>query len=391
MTDIYIEEEKIDDSLWEDITKEEKENGEVLRPSNTFYKDAFISLSHNKYAVAGFLIILFMGLMAIFVPMISKVTYFEQNLDYYNIPMSFNISKISDHYVYVADGLRVIEVSKDGDILKLLEPAEDDIMTRTKVYEEFGTTFKLTYTKVVKLIDANDNEVINTEKVRNKTYKFGTDKLGRDMWVRIWYGGRISLSVALIIAFASMVIGILYGSVAAYVGGTVDQVMIRIVDVISSVPMTLYIILLMVALGPGFKTIIVAMVSVGWTGTSRMVRGEIKRIKSEDFVAVAKTIGVSNKRIILKHLIPNIIGPVVVILTFSIPDAIFTEAFLSFIGLGIPAPTPSWGTMCENGIEVFRTFPHQLFIPGGIISITVLAFNFLGDGFRDAFDPRLKK
>ena len=220
---------------------------------------------------------------------------------------------------------------------------------------------------------------------------FGTDMFGRDIFVRVLYGARISLAVGFVASFISLFIGVIYGGISGFSGGKIDNVMMRIVDVIYSVPMMIYVILLMVVVGSGLKSIFITLGISYWAPMARIVRAEILRLKNEEFILAAKVIGASPKRILLRHLIPNAMGPILVTLTFSIPGAIFTEAFLSFVGLGVSAPMASWGVLSNDAIGSLAIYPYQLFFPASAISITILAFNFLGDGLRDALDPKLRK
>lgn len=220
---------------------------------------------------------------------------------------------------------------------------------------------------------------------------FGTDKFGRDIFVRILYGARISLTVGYAASLLNILIGILYGGIAGYFGGRVDNIMMRIVDVLYSIPMTIYVILFMVIFGAGLKSIIIALAIAFWLTMARIVRGQIMSLKEQEFVLAAKTLGASPLRIILRHLIPNCMGPIIVTLTLSVPEAIFTESFLSFIGLGVSAPKASWGTLASEAVEGFQLYPTQLFFPALAICLTMLAFNLLGDGLRDALDPKMRK
>jgi oligopeptide transport system permease protein len=205
------------------------------------------------------------------------------------------------------------------------------------------------------------------------------------------YGARISLAVGFLASFISLFIGVIYGGISGFIGGKTDEFMMRIVDVIYSVPMMIYVILLMVVVGPGLKSIFITLGISYWAPMARIVRAEIMRLKHEEFILAARVIGASPKRILLRHLIPNAMGSVLVTLTFSIPGAIFTEAFLSFVGLGVSAPMASWGVLSNDAIPTLSMYPWQLFFPASAISITILAFNFLGDGLRDALDPKLRK
>lgn len=219
----------------------------------------------------------------------------------------------------------------------------------------------------------------------------GTDSLGRDSWTRLWQGGRISLLIAFTAVGINCLVGIVYGGISGYVGGWVDNVMMRIVEIINGIPYLLVVIILMTIMRPGINTIIIAYAAVGWVGMARLVRGQVIQLKEQEFVISAQTMGASTGRILLKHLIPNTLSVIIVNLTLAIPSAIFTEAYLSFIGLGVPLPQASWGTLANDGITNFRAYPEQLILPALLISLTMLGFNLLGDKLRDAFDPKLRR
>lgn len=220
---------------------------------------------------------------------------------------------------------------------------------------------------------------------------FGTDDLGRDLFTRVWHGARVSLLIGFLSALVQFLIGVTYGGISGYIGGWVDEVMMRIVEILSGIPFLLYVILLMVILEPGLNTILIALGAVYWLSMARLVRGQVLALKEQEYVLAARALGASQWRIIFRHLIPNCMGPILVYSTLAIPDAIFAEAWLSFLGLGVSAPQASLGMLVSDGIGAIRLYPYQLFFPAFFISLTILAFNILGDGLRDALDPRLRK
>ncbi len=222
-------------------------------------------------------------------------------------------------------------------------------------------------------------------------FLFGTDNLGRDIFVRAWVGARVSLLIGLSAALIDVIIGVLWGSIAGVVGGKVDNMMMRIADILTAVPYLLVVILLLVVMEQGLLPMIIALSITGWVRMARIVRGEVMSIKNQEFVLVSRTLGADTKHLILKHLIPNSLGSIIVTMTLTIPAAIFTESFLSYIGLGVTPPMASWGTMASEGNEAILTAPWRLFFPALLISITIFAFNAVGDGLRDALDPKLRK
>lgn len=220
---------------------------------------------------------------------------------------------------------------------------------------------------------------------------FGTDNLGRDLFARMWMGGRISLLIAFTTAIIDFFLGVIYGGISGYFGGTVDIIMMRLLEIINGIPYLLIVILLMLVLEPGVTTIIFAYSLVGWIPMARLVRGQVVALKQQEFVTATEALGARAGRIIAKHLLPNTLSVVIVRVTLSIPGAIFTEAYLSYLGLGVRPPMCSWGSLAQAGIENFRLYPWELMIPAVCISLTMLAFNLFGDGLRDAFDPKLRR
>jgi len=217
---------------------------------------------------------------------------------------------------------------------------------------------------------------------------FGTDSLGRDLFARVLYGGRISFSVGLLASFVSAIVGVIYGSVSGFLGGKVDSVLMRIVDILYAVPFIFLVIILMVYFGRNFVLLFVALGLTQWLTMARIVRGQVLSLKQKEFVEAAKSLGIARLQIIFRHLIPNTLGPVIVYLTLTVPSVILEEAFLSYLGLGVQAPLASWGTLIKEGVDVMDQSPWMLFFPSLFLSATLFSLNFLGDGLRDALDPK---
>lgn len=240
-------------------------------------------------------------------------------------------------------------------------------------------------------ISYSDQDLLQTNKPPSMSHLFGTDNLGRDLLIRVLYGARISLSIGVVASLINLTIGVVYGGIAGFCGGRIDRIMMNIVDVLYGIPVLLYVILFMVILKPGLTNIFIALGVAYWLGMARIVRGQVLMLKEQEYVLAAQTIGASSSRILFRHLLPNSMGPIIITVTLAIPDAIFTEAFLSFIGLGVAAPLASWGVLASEGVTSLQSYPFQLFFPAMAISITMLAFNFLGDGLRDALDPHMRR
>lgn len=245
--------------------------------------------------------------------------------------------------------------------------------------------------------DYATNDLISTNLKPSAEHWFGTDHLGRDIFVRVFFGARYSLIIAVVAALINLVIGVLYGGIAGFFGGKVDNILMRIVDIIYSIPLTIYVIILMTILnkpgsgGSGLWTIILALSISYWIGMARIVRGDVLQLKQQEFVLAAKALGASNTRILIRHLIPNCIGSIMVTMTLLIPEAVFTEAFLSFIGLGLVPPKASLGTLANEAMQAIYTSPYQLVFPAAMICLIILGFNLFGDGLNQALDPKNKR
>lgn len=236
---------------------------------------------------------------------------------------------------------------------------------------------------------SNDYTAIN--QTPNAAHWFGTDALGRDLWARVWVGGRVSLLIAILATVFPYLIGMAVGGISGYFGGKLDAFIMRAIDVLMGIPQLIYMILLMVIMGSGnIWTLVIAMSITGWMTAARTTRGLVLQLRNRDFVVASETLGASPARLIVKHLLPNTMGILVVGMAMTIPSVIYSEAFLSFIGLGITPPDPSWGQLIKTAAETFRYYPYQFIIPCIFISITMLCSNLIGDGLRDALDPKLR-
>ena len=410
--------------LWQPAPEESKDSEKVARKSLTFAQDVWQRLRKNKVAMVSLVIIIILILSAIIIPFFWKFTYSDQNLDFANIPPLMDCYDIGDgQLLYITKDYRAIIVSAEGELISACEQKTSD-NERANVYNLNGKDLVIDYSLYFKANGNYNNlerraqsdptvnlaqarhELNNTPRytltydgeelteqttVRNKTYIFGSDNLGRDIFIRIIYGARISLTIGFVAAIVNFLIGVFYGGISGYFGGMVDSIMMRVVEIVSAIPMMLYVILLMVIMEPGLQTIIVALSITYWVAMARIVRAQVLTMREQEFVLAAKTLGAGTRRILTKHLIPNIMGPIMVALTMQIPNALFTEAFLSCVGLGVSAPIPSWGKLCNDALAGMFTYPYQLLFPALIISITILAFNLFGDGLRDALDPTQRK
>lgn len=239
--------------------------------------------------------------------------------------------------------------------------------------------------------DFRTNDLENTLVTSSPAHPFGTDDLGRDQLTRVMVGGRVSLGVGIIATTVSLLIGVTYGATAAYVGGKVDATMMRFVDVLYALPFTIFVILLMTLFERSIVLLFVVIGAVEWLTMARIVRGQVLSLKKQEFVEAAVSLGYTTRRIILRHIIPNVLGVVVVYATLTVPAVMLLESFLSFLGLGVQPPMPSWGSLIKLGADNLQLYPHLLIIPALFFSLTLFSLNFLGDGLRDALDPKSSK
>jgi oligopeptide transport system permease protein len=312
---------------------------EVEGISESFSKDVFKRFSKNKGAVIGCVAILIIITMAIFGPSINAHTYKSIIIEHSSLPPR----------------IPVLENMGVG----------DGVINGRHVYEE--------------------------KNFQNLYYLFGTDTLGRDLWTRTWVGTRISLYIAGLAMFIDMIIGMGYGLISGFFGGKVDMVMQRFIEVLSGMPNMVIVTLLVLILKPGIMSITIALLIKGWIGMSRVVRAQVLKLKEQEFILASRTLGTSNRRIILNEVLPNILGQVIIMSMFSIPNAIFMESFLAFIGLGLQAPLASLGVLISDGFKSFLVYPFMVAIPTIVLAVLMLSFTVMADGLRDAFDPKMKE
>lgn len=382
------------ENKWEMLESSNEDRERIWKKNRTFAGDVWFRFRHKPTSIAGFVIIVLLLLFALAGPLFTNYSYKEQNLEVVNVPPVMKVfdAPDGDGYFYITQALKLLKVNEDGTLGVQLKKVREESDSSMTIYDYNGKEVAVYYgVKPYVVADPETRVIYSSDKVINKSYILGTDSLGRDNLTRLMYGTRISLLVAFVAVLVNMIIGIIYGGISGYAGGMVDTVMMRIVDIISTIPLTLYVILIMVLLGDGMHSIIIALGTVYWVDMARVVRGQVLSLKQQEFILAAKTIGSSTKTILFQHLIPNAMGSILVTVTMLIPSAIFMEAFLGFLGIGLQPPLASLGTMCNDATANLRSCPYQLFIPALVICLIMFAFNFVGDGLRDALDPKLKK
>nr|WP_200872434.1 oligopeptide ABC transporter permease [Staphylococcus xylosus] len=320
-----------------DIEKEP----EMQRESKNFWQDAWTQLKRNKLAVVGMIGLIFIVLLALIGPLLSSHDYAEQDVERRNLPAKIPVLDQISFLPFDGEGAQGVDAYKQAGV--------------------------------------------------KENFWFGTDQLGRDLWSRTWQGAQVSLFIGVVAALLDIFIGVIYGAISGFFGGRIDNVMQRIIEVVASIPTLIVVILFVLIFEPSIWTIILAMAITGWIGMSRVVRGEFLKLKNQEFVLASKTLGASKFKLIFKHILPNTLGVIVVTSMFTVPNAIFFEAFLSFIGIGVPAPRTSLGSLVNEGRAMLLIHPHELFIPALVLSLLILFFYLFSDGLRDAFDPKMRR
>lgn len=338
---IYKENDKIPSEMFKQVGISTEKSEKISRPSLTALQDSWMRIRKNKAAIVSLVILVLVIIMAIAGPWMSPHSPNAQNVEYSNLPPK-------------------VQGFED---MPFWNGKQDVAGVETDVYKE--------------------NNV-------KEYYWFGTDSLGRDLFSRTWIGTRISLYIALIATVISLVVGVTYGMVSGYVGGRVDNFMQRIIEIISGIPNLVVVILMLLIMKPGLNAIIIAIAITGWINMARVIRAQVLMLKQQEFVMAAQAMGKPTAGILIKHLIPNLSGVIIINTMFTIPDAIFFESFLSFIGIGLQPPTASLGTLIEEGYKSLRFLPYQIIYPAVVICLIMIVFNLIADGLRDAFDPKMR-
>lgn len=378
---------------WAPLEQSSQDREKIWSKNRTFAGDVWFRFRRKPTAIAGFVLIVLLLVFSLFGPLFTSYSYFTQDLTIVNVPPLMKVFKLPDGSgAFISPALTLVGVDANGSLTGTLPMVRDESGKRMTIFDANGAEVALYYgSKTYVVADEETGNIYPSGYQWNRDHLLGTDALGRDILARLMYGTRVSLMVAFVAVLVNLVIGIVYGGISGYAGGMVDNVMMRIVDVISTIPLTLYVILIMQIFGQDLQSIIIALGCVYWVDMARVVRGEMLSLKKQEYVSAAHTMGSSTWYILRRHLIPNTMGPIIVTATMQIPSAIFTEAFMSFIGLGVSAPMASLGTMCNDALETLQIAPYQLAFPAGAICIAMFAFNFIGDGLRDAFDPQMRK
>ncbi|MFO7850465.1 MAG: ABC transporter permease subunit [Spirochaetia bacterium] len=398
----------------------------------SLYRDAWRRLKKNKMAVTGLIIVIIYSLLSLLAPILPIYSYKEQNMDHIHLPPSFTRTageqilerKINELAILAAKDGRVEWTEEDERIIeeeiekakeKYTSPssAEGEDLTRRERDAIADAEREITQERRDIAIEedrvllneqekeqiedlkeqiAEETKTIDGEetKVHERRYFFGTDYLGRDMLARTIWGGQMSIAIGLVGGITSVFIGLFFGAIAGYMGGKIDYIIMRIVDIMYSMPYMMLVIILMALFGRSILLMFLALSLVSWLTVARVVRGQIISLKNSEYIDAARSMGASSARIIFRHLVPNTFGIIIVYTTLRVPVFIQMEALLSFLGLGISAPYASWGSLIGDAVEGMNSYPWRLFFPSLAMTIFLFAMNFLGDGLRDAFDPQSK-
>lgn len=338
-----------------------------------FFQDALRRLKRHKASIAAFWIICSIIFMALVGPLLTPYTFAEQHVDYINVPPRIPALK----WMGLFDGSQILKNRRIDSLNDTGKFPEGCILRTFNDKEAHG----------IKMVDVEVDYYSYMGIPDDVSFWFGTDRLGRDIFTRLWRGTRISLLIAFVAVTADVCIGVVYGAIAGYYGGKVDMIMMRICEIIRSLPNVVVVTLFIMFFGTGIKSMILALMVRGWVPSARMIRAQFLRFKNREYVMSARIMGVPDRKLIFRHILPNSVGPIITRTMVAIPGAIFTESFLAYIGLGIPAPEPAIGTMLAEGQATLLLYPTQTLFPAIVISVLMIAFNLFANGLRDAVDP----
>lgn len=337
----------------------------------SLWMDAWRRLKKNRMAIFGLTLVTFYSLLSLLAPILPIYSYKHQVLDHQYLPPS--LTKTAGELLYERDEKTLMEAARDQGRSGLNEKEEEELSALKQRINHETMIF--------------DGKAVQ---VHQKRYILGTDSLGRDLLARIIYGGQVSISIGLVGTLTAVLIGLIIGALAGYLGRTFDYIAMRIVDIMYGLPYMLLVIIFMAIFGRNVINLFLCLALVSWLTLSRVVRGQIISLKNSEFVQAARVVGASTGRIVFRHLVPNILGVVAVFTTLQIPSFILMESFLSYLGLGVQAPLASWGSLVKDGVDGMKSYPWMLFFPGLAMTIFLFSMNFLGDGLRDALDPQSK-
>lgn len=340
-----------------------------------FFGDAFLRLKKNKASIAAFIIIILIAFFSVAGPSFTPYGYNDQDVERVNMPPRIPLLEKFG----IADGTRILYNNRKESLENPEKFPDGCVIDIVKEYEIRGVPMADVKVDYYAYCGQSDRYFI-----------MGTDYLGRDLWTRLWRGARISLMIAVISVMMNILIGVVYGAIAGYYGGHVDIIMMRITEIIGAFPQVIVATLLILFMGTGIRAIVLALIIRGWIGTAKLVRGQFLRFKGREYVLAARVMGVKDRKLIFRHILPNSIGPVITRAMVEVPGAIFAESFLAFIGLGLQAPEPSIGVLLSDAQKVLTSYPYQTFFPAVLISVLMISFNLFGNGLRDAFNPTMR-
>ncbi len=374
-----------------DLTGQSMDSEIPLEKGRSLWSDAMLRLRANKAAVTSIIVLAFIALSCIFGPILSPHGFDQVYRNYVKVPASLTPYPKADQIeTGIGQALRrarvdIEDMTVDGDTITVAVTSTRDIDPRMSIYLDRSDLFE---NATVAAMSDDQKSATLTADIERHTFLFGTDANGRDLMTRTLMAGRISLTIGLLATFVALAIGVTYGAVSGYFGGRTDAIMMRIVDILYSLPFIFFVILLVVFFGRNFILMFVAVGAIEWLDMARIVRGQTLSLKRQEFVQAAEALGADNAGILRRHIVPNTLGPVVVYMTLMVPKVILLESFLSFLGLGVQEPLSSWGVLISEGARNLQGATWMLLYPSLFLVATLFALNFIGDGLRDALDPK---